>query len=103
MGLARLLGPTAGFLFAYPAVAAIAGGLPKLLTLRNRFAAFAAAGCVAMIVLYTCGALWFSHLLHMPLPATLASTVVPFAASDAVKVFAAAGIASAIAERTRRA
>jgi biotin transport system substrate-specific component len=103
MGVARLLGPTAGYLFADPAVAAIAGGLPMLLRLRNRFTAFAIGGVVAMIVLYTCGALWFGHYLHLPLSAAIAGTVTPFAASDAVKVSAAAGIASALAGRTRRA
>ena len=102
MGLLRLLGPTAGFLFSYPLVAAIAGGLPKVFDLRNRFAAYAAGGAVAFAVLYVCGALWFSHLLHVPVQAALAGTVYPFAASDAVKVCAAAGIASALAGRNSR-
>jgi biotin transport system substrate-specific component len=103
MGVARLLGPTAGYLFADPAVAAIAGGLPMLLRVRNRFAAHAVAGVCAMLVLYTCGALWFSHYLHLSMSAAIAGTVTPFAASDAVKVCAAAGIASAIAGRKQNA
>jgi biotin transport system substrate-specific component len=103
MGVSRLMGPTGGFLFAYPVVAAIAGGLPKALRLSHRFAAYALAGVVAMVVLYACGAVWFSHVLHLPMAASLAGTIAPFAASDAVKVCAAAGIASALAARGRRA
>jgi biotin transport system substrate-specific component len=103
VGVARLIGPTAGYLFAYPFVAAIAGGLPKLLQMRSRFAANAIGGFCAMAVLYVCAATWFSHLLHLPLWATLAGTVTPFAASDVVKVCAAAGISSALAARSRNA
>ena len=95
-GLARLLGPTAGYLFAYPVAAAAAGALPRLLPRMKRFAAFAPGGAVAMITIYLSGALWFSHALHLPVGATLAGAVLPFAASDAVKVCAAAGIASAL-------
>ena len=95
-GLARLLGPTAGYLFAYPAAAAIAGALTRLLPGARRFVAFALGGAVAMVLVYVSGALWFSHAMHLPLAATFAGAVLPFAASDAVKVCAAAGIASAV-------
>lgn len=98
-GLARLLGPTAGYLFAYPVAAALAGAVPRLLPRMKRFAAYALAGAVAMLVVYLSGALWFSHALHLPLGATLAGAVLPFAASDAVKVCAAAGIASALQQK----
>ncbi len=95
-GIARLIGPTGGYLFAYPVAAALAGTLPKLLPARRRFVGYAAAGTVAMLLVYFCGALWFSYALHLPFAATVASTVTPFAASDAVKICAAAGIASAL-------
>ena len=95
-GLARLLGPTAGYLFAYPVVAAIAGAVPRLLPRKPRFGAFALGGAIAMLVVYLSGALWFSHAMHFPTGATLAGAVIPFAASDAVKVCAAAGISSAL-------
>lgn len=95
-GVARLMGPTAGYLFAYPVAAAIAGAMPSLLRLKNRFVAYAMGGTVAMLAIYICGASWFSQELHLPLRATLAGSVMPFAASDAVKILAAAGIASAL-------
>ena len=97
-GVARLVGPTGGYLFAYPVASAIAGLLPCLLRTR-RYLVFAASGLVAMLVVYVCGSLWFAHALHVSLPAALGSTVAPFALSDAVKVLAAAGMASAWAQR----
>jgi biotin transport system substrate-specific component len=101
-GVARLIGPSAGYLFAYPIAAAIAGALPRIFARRN-WIAFATAGTAAMLLIYTCGAMWFSHALHLSFGAALAGTVAPFAPSDAVKIAAAAGIASAIANRARRA
>jgi biotin transport system substrate-specific component len=97
-GIARLIGPTGGYLFAYPVAAAIAGALPHLLRAR-RFVAYAVSGTAAMAVIYTAGALWFSHALGISVSAALAGTVVPFAASDVVKICAAAGIASALGRR----
>lgn len=94
-GIARLLGPTGGYLFAYPLAAALAG----LARQRSRsFARYLLAGSVAMLVIYAMGSLWFAYALHVPFSAALGSTVVPFALSDAVKVCAAAGIASATAK-----
>ncbi len=101
-GVARLIGPSAGYLFAYPVAAALAGALPRLFARANRWAAFATAGAAAILFVYACGALWFSHALHMPFTTALGGTVAPFALSDAVKVCAAAGIASAIAQRHQR-
>lgn len=97
-GVARLLGPSGGYLFSYPLAAALAGGIPLLLRSR-RFVAYAASGLAAMLLVYLCGAAWFSMSLHVAFTAALGSTVIPFAASDAVKVMAAAGIASAMTRK----
>ena len=97
-GVARLIGPTGGYLFAYPLAAAIAGAAPRLVK-SPRFVAYALGGVAAMAVVYTCGALWFSHALGMHLSAALGSTVLPFALSDVVKICAAAGITVALIKR----
>ncbi|SEC54972.1 biotin transporter BioY [Terriglobus roseus] len=97
-GIARLLGPTGGYLFAYPLAAAIAGAVPRMVK-SPRFVAYALGGVAAMAVVYTCGALWFSHQLGMHFSAALGSTVLPFALSDVVKICAAAGIAAALVKR----
>lgn len=102
-GVLQILGPTGGFLLAYPLVAAIVGGLTRLLAPRMpRFAAATVAGLAAITVLFTVGALWFHQLTHLPLNLTLTETVYPFLPGEAVKILAAAGIYSTLL-RARRA
>ncbi len=100
--VARLLGPTGGYLLAYPFAAAIAGWLPRAVELRYRFAGYVVSGASAMLLVYACGAAWFSHVLHLPVTAAFAGAVLPFIAPDTVKIFAAAGIASTIRTRMAR-
>jgi biotin transport system substrate-specific component len=61
-GLAQLLGPTGGFLFAYPFVAGLAGYLFE--RGRKSFARAAIAGLLAEIVLFTGGLAWLVVLTH---------------------------------------
>ncbi|MGI4854347.1 MAG: biotin transporter BioY [Janthinobacterium lividum] len=101
-GIARLLGPTGGYLFAYPLAAALAGALPRLAG-RHRFVYYAVSGVAAITVVYACGAWWFSQAMHLPVAAALGGAVLPFALSDGMKILAAAGIASAVHLRGTRA
>ena len=58
-GLPQLLGPTGGFLMAYPFVALVCGGLTR--RFQDRVSPFVAAlfGCVvATALLFCCGATW---------------------------------------------
>ncbi len=101
-GLAQLLGPTGGFLMAYPFVAAIIGGLTR--TLNRRMSSFLAAftaGNVAMIALFVAGAAWFMQYTHHSLHATWIGAVAPFLPGEAVKVTVAAGIYSTL-NRSKR-
>lgn len=98
-GVARLLGPTGGYLLAYPFAAALAGWLPRVLVRWNRFAAYGLGGVLGLLVVYASGAAWVSHLLHLHFTATLAGAILPFAAPDAVKVCAAAAMASSVHRR----
>jgi biotin transport system substrate-specific component len=101
-GILQLLGPTGGYLMAYPFVAALVGGLTR--TFSNRMARFPAAliaGHIAMAFLLTCGALWFMNFTHHSFYATWIGAVAPFLPGEIVKVFAAAGIYSAL-HRTAR-
>jgi len=61
-GIAQLLGPTGGFLLAYPFVAALAGFIFE--TGKRTFARAAAAGIVAEALLFACGIGWLSVLTH---------------------------------------
>lgn len=90
-GLAHLLGPTGGYLMAYPLAAALISWLWRR-TGRSFTSAFlcAAAGDLAILA---CGALWLSILPHVA--AAPAIAVLPFLPGDALKVAAAAGMATA--------
>jgi len=101
-GLAQILGPTGGFLIAYPLVAFVMGGLtPKLSARTLRFVAAFVAGNIAMALLFLCGAGWFMELTHLSLRIVLAKTVLPFLPGEIVKVVVAAGVYSTVA-RPRR-
>jgi biotin transport system substrate-specific component len=102
-GLLQLLGPTGGFLMAYPLVAAIVGGITaRVRDYASRFVSALVAGHIAMAVLFVAGAGWFMHFTHHSLQATWIGAVAPFLPGEIVKVFIAAGVYSAIANRTPR-
>jgi biotin transport system substrate-specific component len=91
-GLLHLLGPSGGYLLAYPLVA----GLASLLARRIRpvsFVTLAFSAAAASVILYICGAAWFAVVAHLAPLATLKMTVLPFLPGDALKVVAAAAIA----------
>lgn len=89
-GLAHLLGPTGGYLMAYPLAAALISWLWR--RTGRGFAAgvlCAAAGDAAILI---SGALWFSVLPHIANAPALA--VLPFLPGDVLKVVAAAAMAA---------
>jgi len=61
-GIAQLLGPTGGFLLAYPLVAGVAGLIME--HGRRTFARALSAGLIAEIVLFAGGLAWLSILTH---------------------------------------
>jgi biotin transport system substrate-specific component len=99
-GLLQMIGPSGGFLLAYPFVAAFVSLLSRRMQPAS-FASLALSGACASVLLYACGAGWFSVLSHLSFATTLNMTVLPFLAGDALKVFAAAAIAASLA-RFRR-
>lgn len=87
-GLARLLGPTGGYLIAYPAAAFVAG------VLARRWPAFVgrlAAATIGMVVLFIGGIAQLTFLSGSATRA-LALGVTPFAALDLLKAAIAAGV-----------
>jgi len=101
-GVAQLVGPTGGFLMAYPLVAAIAGGLTRLLQRRaSNFVAATLAGTAAIAVLFLSGASWFTLYAHHSLHAVWIGAVAPFLPGEAIKVVAAAGIYSSLTKSSR--
>ncbi len=99
-GIAQLFGPTGGYLLAAPFAAAVAG-----LVYRDgkRTFLFAIAGAAAGdIILLAIGALWLGMLANTSFSVLLKESVVPFLASDAAKVIAAAVCAQTFASFSRR-
>jgi biotin transport system substrate-specific component len=87
-GLARLLGPTGGYLLAYPIAAAITGWLGAG---RERFGARLVAGIAGIVALYIGG---LSQLSIITGNVTTAAVwgVLPFVAADLLKAIVAAAL-----------
>jgi biotin transport system substrate-specific component len=100
-GILQLLGPTGGYLWSYPMAAALAGYLyhRRRQTLTR---GVIAAGTATMVILI-CGAMWLKSLTHMDIHLVLSQAVLPFLPGDALKVCAAAAIATGVSTvRMRR-
>jgi biotin transport system substrate-specific component len=102
-GLARLLGPTGGYLLAYPAAAVVAGvvgwrpaGEPVV-----RFVRRALAAAAGILVLYVGGVAQLAALTGS-LARAVQLGVPPFVGFDALKALVAAALAGSLAARLRR-
>jgi biotin transport system substrate-specific component len=90
-GLAQLLGPTGGFLLAYPIVAGIAGWIME--SGRRTFARAAAASLVAEIALFAGGLSWLAILTHS-VSTALRWGLYWFVFAEVIKIMMAAGLAN---------
>jgi biotin transport system substrate-specific component len=97
-GLLRLLGPTGGYLMAYPFAAFLVGYLAER-GFAKRYLTSVAAMLVGLALIYASGTLWLAFFARLPsgnaavgLTAALASGVYPFVLADLAKLAAAAGI-----------
>ena len=97
-GLLRLLGPTGGYLMAYPIAAFVVGSLAERGWAR-RYATSVAAMLVGLGIIYMAGTVWLAYFARLVsenaavgLAAALATGVYPFVLPDLVKLAAAAGI-----------
>src|SRR6516164_397831 len=88
-GIAQLLGPTAGYLWAYPVVAFLAGWIAE-----RRPASFGRnviAGAVAEVVLFAGGLAWLA-VMTGSWQLAVAFGLYPFLFAEVMKVMMAAGI-----------
>ncbi len=90
-GIARLLGPTGGYLLAYPAAAYVAGAI----ALRSSQFALRATAAIAGIAVIYVGGLAQLSVLNLSITRAIQLGVTPFAALDLVKAFVAAAITGA--------
>ncbi len=94
-GVARLLGPTGGFLLAYPLVAFVAGYLYEHIPQQSsrRFGWAALSASAAEILLFTGGLGWLAVLTHS-VSLALKFGLYWFLFAEVIKVFMAAGVAT---------
>jgi biotin transport system substrate-specific component len=94
-GIAQMLGPTAGYLWAYPVVAFVAGLIAER-GVRS-FTRSLVGGSIAEVVLFASGISWLAILTHSWQHAA-AFGLYPFLAAEVMKVM----IAAALARRLQR-
>ena len=96
-GIAQLLGPTAGYLLAYPFAAALAGAAVQgARRVMSAFPAALLAGALALFPVFAMGALWLATLLHRDAAVAMHLGVTPFLLGELVKLCAAAAAYTAL-------
>jgi biotin transport system substrate-specific component len=98
-GLAHLFGPTGGYLLAYPLAAFLISTLFRRSS--RSFTAAALSAAAGDLIILCSGALWMIIASPIPAKSILLLAVLPFLAGDALKVTAAAALASGF-RRLRR-
>lgn len=94
-GIAQLVGPTGGFLLAYPFAAYAAGSLFA----RRKNIRFAYLGAIAgEVLIFTVGMVWFKFVMNVSFAQAFVMAVVPFMPGEVIKIVAA----SFAGERTKR-
>jgi biotin transport system substrate-specific component len=90
-GALRLLGPTGGYLMAYPFAALLTGYLAER-GLDRRYLTSVIAMAAGLAIIYASGASWLAVVSGTGVGAALAAGVVPFVLADVLKLLAAAGV-----------
>lgn len=90
-GLAHLLGPTGGYLIAFPAAAFITGAFAEH-GWDRRFLTAVAAMAIGSVVIMLSGWAWFSIITNTPAIVAFQLNVVKFIPGDIIKILLAAAI-----------
>ena len=101
-GFPYLLGPTGGYLLAFPFAAFVTGALLHETTLLRRLPRYAAgllAMIAGMVVIFTMGITQLNYVLIHDWHASIAAGFVSLQVWDAVKIAAAAGIYAELGRR----
>ena len=102
-GIAQILGPTGGFLMAYPLVAFVAGWLYENFSVRisRRFAWAAASSVAAEVVLFAGGLGWLALQTHS-IALAIRFGLYWFVFAEVIKVMMAAAFASSWGKRASK-
>ena len=90
-GLAHLLGPTGGYLVAFPAAAFITGAFAEH-GWDKRFLTAAAAMAIGSVLIMLSGWAWFSLVTNTPMAVSFQTTVLTFIPGDLIKILLAAAL-----------
>lgn len=90
-GIAHLMGPTGGYLIAFPAAAFITGAFAEH-GWDRRFITAAAAMAIGSVVIMLSGWAWFTILMHASPLVSLYDTVIKFIPGDIIKILLAAAV-----------
>lgn len=104
IGVPAIVGPAAGFRFAFVVSAFVVGWLAERGWDRN-FLTTAAAMFIGNVILYIPGLIWLGWMLKLSVGATLTAGLIPFIPGDLIKlVLAAVALPSAwaLVQRTPR-
>ena len=97
-GLARLLGPTGGYLLSYPLAAFVTGFLAER-RFDRRYLTSVLAMTAGLAIIFAAGVAWlawFAQPAHAGLVAALRTGLYPFVPADIIKVVLAAAILPAV-------
>ena len=91
-GLARVLGPTGGYLMSYP-VAAFATGYLAERGLDRRYLTAVVAMAAGLAIIFACGVAWLAvGVPHLGMAAAVRNGLAPFLPADLLKVLLAAAV-----------
>jgi biotin transport system substrate-specific component len=90
-GWLRLVGPTGGYLMAYPLAAFATGWLAER-GWDRRYATSLVAMLVGLAIIYLGGVSWLMAAFQPSLPSAIAAGIAPFVALDLLKALAAAWV-----------
>jgi len=90
-GLGHLLGPTGGYLVAFPAAAFITGAFAEH-DWDRRFLSAVAAMAIGSVVIMLSGWTWFALLTNTPMSVAFQLTVLKFIPGDIIKILLAAAV-----------
>jgi biotin transport system substrate-specific component len=90
-GFAHLLGPTGGYLVAFPAAAFVTGAFAEH-GWDKRFLTAAAAMAIGSVIIMLSGWAWFSLVTNTPMSVSFQTTVLMFIPGDIIKILLAAAL-----------
>lgn len=99
-GAGVIMGPTGGYIVAYPFMVVVIGLVVKCFKKRS-FIAYFTAMLVSLVLCYAFGTAWLAASANIGFGAALMSGVVPFIIPDIVKVALAAYLSVILSKRLR--